>query len=77
MPNTDLRIDTPTLLEVFPTGNLAGSTRRYEKFSEDMSGVYIDEAAWQDEVDARGQHHLVYSVNEQKYFQVCTETSTP
>jgi glucose-6-phosphate isomerase len=60
-------IDVPTLLEISTSGALEGSTRRYEKFSGDMGGVYVDDAAWKDEVAKKGEGNLVYSVNEHKY----------
>lgn len=67
MLHTDQTIDVPTLLEISASGDLSGSTRRYQKFSGDMGGVYLDEAAWRAEVSESGEGHLVYSVNEQKY----------
>jgi len=67
MSHTDQSIDVPTLLEISTSGALAGSTRRYEKYSGEMEGVYLDEGAWKAEVAQKGHNNLVYSVNEQKY----------
>jgi len=67
MSQPDQSIDVPTLLEISASGALSGSTRRYEKFSGEMGGVYLDEAAWKAEVAEKGEDNLVYSVNEHKY----------
>lgn len=67
MTQPDQMIDQPTLLEVFASGELDGSTRHYDKFAGDMGGVYLDETAWEVQVETDGADHLVYFVNEQKY----------
>lgn len=59
--------DEPTLLEIFASGDLNGNTRHYEKQVGDMTGVYLDQTAWQAAVDENGADQLVYFVNEQKY----------
>lgn len=60
-------VDQPTLLEIAASGALEGRTRRYEKHIGEMAGVYLDDAAWREELAEHGADHLVYSVNEQKY----------
>ncbi|MDJ0336689.1 glucose-6-phosphate isomerase family protein [Cryobacterium sp. PH31-O1] len=67
MLHTQHPVDQPTLLEVFATGDLTGSSRRYEKHITDMAGVYLSEASWSQQVSTAAADTLVYSVNEQKY----------
>lgn len=67
MPGLDHTIDVPTILEISPTGDMVGGSRHYEKFAGDMTGVYLDAAALDEQIARDGAELLVYSVNEQKY----------
>ncbi|MBH0130084.1 glucose-6-phosphate isomerase family protein [Salinibacterium sp. NK8237] len=67
MTGSDIAVDQPVLLEIFPTGAIVGATRRYEKHLGDMQDVYADNESWVAQVDALGADLLVYSVDEHKY----------
>ena len=67
MSGLDRTIDAPTILEISPTGDMTGGSRHYEKFAGDMTGVYLDAAALDEQIARDGAELLVYSVNEQKY----------
>lgn len=67
MTTTKAGLDTPALLAIHADGMVTGATRRYEKHAGDMSGVYLDQAAWKATVADSGTDALVYFVNEHKY----------
>jgi glucose-6-phosphate isomerase len=67
MPHPVNIIDQPALLQIFPTGELVGTTRHYEKTVGEMEGVYFSEAPWKTAVETGGPDQLVYFVNEHRY----------
>jgi glucose-6-phosphate isomerase len=60
-------LDQPQVIEVQPNGDMDGASRIYKKHLGDMSGIYIDEAAYQSQVAEKGPDELIYYVHEQKY----------
>lgn len=60
-------VDTPVLLEIAREGGIEGRSRHYEKLLGDMQGVYRDADAWNAAVTERGEHELVYWVDDHRY----------
>lgn len=59
-------ITEPGALTLGSDGSMLGRTAGYRKSLGDMSGVYRDRQAYQEQLDAHGPDQLVYSVDEHR-----------
>ncbi|MGY4542616.1 glucose-6-phosphate isomerase [Arthrobacter sp. UYNi723] len=66
-PATTHALDQPQIIEVQSNGDMDGASRVYRKHLGDMSGIYLDEDAYQLRVTEKGPDELIYYVHEQKY----------